>query len=59
MASHFSRWGDDTLNLKLAVLVLAGVLTALYITTPNSRAVSIAVLVSSLLVVWLGVALAH
>lgn len=59
MASHFSRWGDDTLNAKLAVLVLLGVLTALHIATPNSRVVSIAVFASSLLVVWLGVVLAH
>jgi putative copper export protein len=59
LASHFSRWGDDTLNAKLAVLVLVGVLTGLHIASPHSRAVSIAVFASSLLVVWLGVALAH
>lgn len=59
MASHFSRWGDDTLNAKLGVLVLVGVLTILHIATPGSRVVATAVLLSSLLVVWLGVALAH
>jgi putative copper export protein len=59
MASHFSRWGDDTLNAKLAVLVLVGVLTGLHIATPDSRALSMAVFGSSLLVVWFGVVLAH
>lgn len=59
MASHFSRWGNDTLNAKLGLLVLLGVLTVLHITTPHTRAVSIAVFVLSLLVVWLGVTLSH
>jgi putative copper export protein len=59
MASHLSRWGDDTLNAKLAVVVLVGVLTAFHIGSPHSRAVSIAVFLSSLFVVWLGVVLSH
>lgn len=59
MASHFSRWGDDILNAKLAVVVLVGVLLAFHIGSPNSRAASIAVFASSLVVVWLGVAMAH
>ena len=59
LASHFSRWQDETLQAKLAVLVLVGVLTALHIATPNSRAVSLALAGSSLTVVWLGVALTH
>jgi hypothetical protein len=41
------------------VLVLVGVLTALHIATPYSRAVSLAIAGSSLTVVWLGVALTH
>jgi putative copper export protein len=59
LASHFSRWQDETLQVKLAVLVLVGVLTALHIATPYSRAVSLALAGSSLMVVWLGVALTH
>jgi putative copper export protein len=59
LASHFSRWQDETLQGKLAVLVLVGVLTALHIATPYSRAVSLALAGSSLTVVWLGVALTH
>ena len=59
LASHFSRWQDETLQAKLAVLLLVGVLTALHIATPYSRAVSLALAGSSLTVVWLGVALTH
>lgn len=59
MASHYSRWGDEALQAKLAVLVLAAVLTGLHIASPRSRALSLALMASSLLVVWLGVALTH
>jgi uncharacterized membrane protein len=59
MASHYSRWEDETLQAKLAVLVLVAVLTGLHITTPRTRIVSLALTASSLLVVWLGVVLTH
>ena len=59
MASHYSRWEDDTLKAKLAVLVLVAVLTGLHIASPQSRALSDALAASSLLVVWLGVVLTH
>ena len=59
MASHFALWLDDVLRLKLALVVLIGVLIALHIAAPTSRALSIAVLVATLLVVWLGVELTH
>jgi hypothetical protein len=59
MASHFSRWQDETLQAKLAVLVLVPVLTGLHIATPHSRAVSLSLVGSSLVVAWLGVALTH
>jgi len=59
MASHFSRWGDSTLQAKLAVIVLVGVLTGMHIAAPRARALSIALTASSLFVVWLGVVLSH
>ena len=59
LASHLSRWGDETLQAKLAVLVLVAVLTGLHIASPKSRAVSLSLACSSLLVVWLGVVLTH
>src|SRR5215207_5341746 len=52
LASHFSRWQDETLQAKLAVLVLVGVLTALHIATPYSPTVSLALAGSTLTVVW-------
>ncbi|MBD0282757.1 MAG: hypothetical protein ICV69_11270 [Thermoleophilaceae bacterium] len=59
MASHFSRWEDETLQAKLAVLVLVAVLTGLHIATPRSRVVSLSLIVASPFVVWLGVVLTH
>jgi hypothetical protein len=41
------------------VLVIVGVLTALHITSSKTRAISIALVASSLLIVWLGVKLTY
>lgn len=59
LASHLARWSDDALQAKLMLLVLIGVLTALHVVTPYTRAVSIAVVLTSLAIVWLGVVLTH
>jgi len=59
LASHFSRWQDEALHAKLAMIVLVGVLTGCTSRPPYSRAVSLALTGSSLLVVWFGVALTH
>jgi uncharacterized membrane protein len=57
MASHFAVWGRPVLQAKLALLVLVGVLTALHIASAETRAIAIALVASSLLIVWLGVKL--
>jgi uncharacterized membrane protein len=59
MAGQFGRWDDPTLHAKLGLLVLIGVLLALHVITPYTRPISIAVLVTSLLIVWLGMRLTH
>jgi uncharacterized membrane protein len=59
MASKFDRWSDSTLHWKLALLALVLVLTGLHAVTPYRRALSLAVLATSLAIVWLGVDLAH
>ena len=59
MASHFARWEDDVLRAKLALVVLIGVLIGMHVVAPTSRALSAALLVTSLVVVWLGVELVH
>lgn len=59
LASHFSLWDSNILQVKLMVLVLVGVLTALHIASPKSRAVSYGVVAASLLVLWFGVKLTY
>jgi uncharacterized membrane protein len=59
LADRYERWSDNLLQVKLMVFVLIGVLIALHLASPESRAVAIAVLCASLVTVWLGVALAH
>ena len=59
MAGRFARWDDPTLHAKLGLLVLIGVLVALHVVTPHTRAISLAVLVTSLAIVWLGIRLTH
>jgi putative copper export protein len=59
MASEFDRWSDGTLHWKLGLLALVLVLTGLHAVTPYRRALSLAVLGTSLVIVWLGVDLAH
>jgi putative copper export protein len=59
LAGHFERWADGTLQLKLGLLALVGVLLGLHVVTPYRRALSMAILVSSLVIVWLGLRLAH
>jgi uncharacterized membrane protein len=59
MASHFERWGSSVLQAKLTLLVIVGVLLALHVVWPRRRWLSLATLVASLVIVWLGVDLAH
>ena len=59
LASHFGRWHDPTLHWKIGLLILVFALTGLHTVTPYRRAISYAVLVTSLVIFWLGVTLAH
>ena len=59
MASRFESWDDAVLQAKLMLLVVVIVLTGMHIATAKTRAIPIALVVTSLLVVWLGVELAH
>jgi putative copper export protein len=59
MASEFDRWGEPELQAKLALLVLVFVLAGLHVVTPYTRLISVAVLVTSIAIVWFGVDLAH
>ncbi len=59
LAGEYERWADGTLQLKLGLLVLVGVLIGLHVVTPFRRALSAGILVTSLAIVWLGLQLAH
>ena len=59
LASHYHLWDSSILQVKLMVLVLVAVLTALHIASPKSRAVPYGVVAASLLVLWFGVKLTY
>ena len=59
MAGEYGRWGDGTLHVKLALVVLAGVLIAWHLRAPAAHWLQGAIFLVSLTIVWLGLALAH
>jgi uncharacterized membrane protein len=59
MASRLDRWSNGTLHVKLALVVVAGILVLVHIRRPAWRALDGIIFVVSLGIVWLGVALAH
>ena len=59
MASQFSLWSSNVLQIKLMLLVLVGVLAGLHVVSPESRAISYGIVAASLLVLWLGVKLTY
>lgn len=59
MASHYSLWHSSVLQAKLGVVVLVFVLTGLHVVAPRNRLLSVATLAASLVIVWLGLKLAH
>ena len=59
MASHYHRWGDGELQTKLALVALVAVLVVWHMRRPNLHALEGAIFVASLVIVWLGLSLAH
>lgn len=59
MASHYGLWESGTLQLKLGLVALVGVLIGWHMRRPELRALDGAVFVASVAIVWLGVSLAH
>ena len=59
MAGHYDLWGDSVLQTKLGLLVLVFVLTGLHVVVPFRRALSLTVLVVSLVIVYLGLKLTY
>ena len=59
MAGHYGDWGRALLHVKLALVALVVVLIGAHLARPSWRALDGAVFVVSLVIVWLGVELAH
>jgi putative copper export protein len=59
MATHYADWSRGTLQVKLALVALIGVLVVVHMRRPGDHWMEGLIFVASLAVVWLGVALAH
>jgi uncharacterized membrane protein len=59
MASSLDRWDDGTLQLKLGLVVVAGVLILWHLKSSAAHWLQGAIFLVSLVIVWLGLALAH
>ena len=59
LASHLHLWSDGTLQFKLALIALVGILLVWHMRRPTVHALEAAVFVISLAIVWLGLTLAH
>ncbi|HEU4803067.1 MAG TPA: hypothetical protein VFS73_07820 [Solirubrobacterales bacterium] len=58
MASHFSLWSLDTLQIKLVLVAVLIVLTLVHLRFPRAHALQAAILLLTLAVVWLGLDIA-
>lgn len=59
LASHFEQWERTELQLKLGLVALVGVLIGWHMRRPDLRALDAAIFLVSLVIVWLGLSLAH
>jgi uncharacterized membrane protein len=58
MASHYHRWSDSTLQVKLGLVVLVAVLIGLHMRRPTWHVLDAAIFLTSLAIVWLGIVVA-
>ena len=58
MATHYHRWSDSTLQVKLGLVVLVAVLIHLHMRRPEWHVLDGAIFVVSLAIVWLGIVVA-
>jgi uncharacterized membrane protein len=59
MASHYHRWGEGDLHVKLGLVVLVGLLIGWHTRKPELHALEGVIFLASLAIVWLGIAIAH
>jgi uncharacterized membrane protein len=58
MASHYELWDSSTLQWKLVLVALVVALTLVHLRPPRLHALQGAILLASLVIVWLGLKLA-
>jgi len=58
MASHFHRWSESTLQVKLGLVVLVAVLIGAHMRRPEWHLLDAAIFLVSLAIVWLGIVVA-
>jgi uncharacterized membrane protein len=58
MASHYHRWGESALQVKLALVGLVFVLIAAHMRRPEWHVLDVAIFLVSLVIVWLGLVVA-
>jgi uncharacterized membrane protein len=58
MASHYHLWSDSTLQVKLGLVVLVGILIFAHMRWPSVHAIDAAIFLVSIAIVWLGIVVA-
>lgn len=59
MATDEGYWGSGTLQLKLGIVGVVVALTTVHLVWPRHRLLQVGILAGSLVIVWLGLQLAH
>jgi uncharacterized membrane protein len=59
MASHRHKWSDSTLQVKLGLVVLVGILIGAHMRKPEWHVLDAALFAVSLAIVWLGIVVAR
>jgi len=58
MASHAHKWSDSTLQVKLGLVVVVGILIGAHMRRPEWHVFDAAIFLVSLAIVWLGIVVA-
>jgi uncharacterized membrane protein len=58
LASHYHRWSDSTLQVKLGLVVLVALLIGVHMRRPSWHVLDAAIFLTSLAIVWLGIVVA-
>lgn len=59
MATRDDLWQQGTLHVKLGLVALVGILITWHMRRPERHVLEVAIFIVSLVIVWLGLALAH